>query len=146
MRRSVFDNEKGFTILEAVFAAGILAFAILSYTMLKTSSRHSQVFSKQLSQAIQLSDSLMDDFARRGYNDPLLSPTAGTVTHQFSELLALTIPAPVRIGDFALGDATWTVKEGCPGELSKLIKFTGKWNMEANPPKEFTTTRVLVRP
>jgi type II secretory pathway pseudopilin PulG len=140
MRRSVLRNEKGFTILEAVFAAGILAFAILSYTMLKTSSRHSQVFSKQLSQAIQLSDSQMDDFARRGYNDPLLSATAGTA-HQYSELGTI-----LQTGDFALGDATWTVKEGSPGALSKLIKFTGKWNMQANPPKEFTTTRVIVRP
>ncbi len=141
MRRSFLRNEKGFTILEAVFAAGILAFAILSYTMLKTSSRYSQGFSKQLSQGIQLSDSQMDDFARRGYNDGLLTATAGTAVHLYSEL-----GDALEIGDFTMGGATWTVKEGCPGELSKLITFTGQWNMQADPPKEFQTTRVQVRP
>lgn len=144
MRISVLRNEKGFTILEAVFAASILAFAILSYTMLKTSSRHSQVFAKQLAQAIQLSDSQMDDFVRRNLNNPndlLLTATAGTAYHQDAALLAT-----LQVGDFALGDATWTVKDRCPSELSKLITFTAKWNMDANPPKEFTTTRVLVRP
>lgn len=138
MRMSVLRNEKGFTILEAVFAAGILAFAILSYTMLKTSSRYSQVFSKDLSLAIQLVNSQMDDFARVGYNDPLLSATAGTA-HQYSELGVL------QIDDFALDDATWIVKEGSPGELSKTIVFTGQWNLSGNP-KTFTTTRVQVRP
>ena len=141
MKISILRNEKGFTILEAVFAAGILAFAILSYTMLKTSSRYSQVFSKDLSQAIQLSTSQMDDFTRRGYNDPLLSATAGTTSHLYSELGA---GKPLQIGDFALEDATWTVKEGCPGELSKIIKFTGEWNPAS--PKTFTTTQVQVRP
>jgi type II secretory pathway pseudopilin PulG len=139
MRSSFLRNEKGFTILEAVFAAGILAFAILSYTILKTSSRHSQVFSKQLSQAIQVVDSQMDDFAILGYNDPLLAPTAADEPHEYSEL------GDLRIDDFVLGDATWTVKEGCPGALSKLITFTGQWNMSANPAKAFTTTRVQVR-
>ena len=139
MKMSILRNEDGFTILEAVFAAGILAFAILSYTILKTSSRHSQIFSKELSQAIQLSRSQMDDFARYGYNDALLSITAGTV-HQYSELGTL------QIGDFALDDATWTIKEGCPSELSKLIIFTGKWHLQANPPKEFKITQVQVRP
>jgi Tfp pilus assembly protein PilV len=140
MKRSVFDNEKGFTILEAVFAAGILAFAILSYTMLKTSSRHSQGFAKQLSQAIQLSESQMEEFAGRAFNDPLLAATAGTAAHQYSELGII-----LKSGDFALGDATWTVKQGCPGgdASSKLITFKGKWNMEATPPKEYTTIRVI---
>lgn len=140
MRMSVLRNQKGFTILEAVFAAGILAFAILSYTLMKTSSRHSQVFSKDLSQAIQLVDSQMDDFARRGYNDPLLSATAGTAYHQYSELGEI-----LQIGDFALDNAFWSVQEGTPGELSKIITFTGQWNLPANP-KSFTTTRVQVRP
>jgi type II secretory pathway pseudopilin PulG len=141
MRSSFLRNEKGFTILEAVFAAGILAFAILSYTILKTSSRHSQVFSKQLSQAIQVVDSQMDDFAILGYNDPLLAPAAAATPHLYSELG----DDPLRIDDFVLGNATWTVKEGCPGALSKLITFTGQWNMSADPAKAFTTTRVQVR-
>jgi hypothetical protein len=146
MRRSVLRNEKGFTILEAVFAAGILAFAILSYTMLKTSSRHSQIFSKELSQAIQVTDALMDDFARLGYNHALLAATAGTTYRQYSALTApLQGEMQMAIGDFALDDAKWTVKEGSPGELSKTVKFTGQWNLPGNP-KEFETTRVLVRP
>lgn len=139
MRMSILRNDDGFTILEAVFAAGILAFAILSYTVLKTSSRHSQIFAKQLSQAIQLSSSQMDDFARHGYNDALLSTAAGT-QHSYSELGTL------QIGDFALGDANWTVLDKCPSELTKLIVFTGQWNMQATPPKQFTVTQVQVRP
>lgn len=133
---SFLHNQKGFTILEAVFAAGILAFAILSYTLLKTSSRHSQIYSKNLSQAIQLSQRQMDDFSRLGYNHTLLE--AGT--HYYSEA------STQQFGDFVLDDTSfWVVEEGSPGGLSKLITFTGRWNVPANP-KEFTTTKVLVRP
>lgn len=146
MGRSVLHNEKGFTILEAVFAAGILAFAILSYTMMKTSSRHSQLFSKELSQAIQVTESQMDNFVRLGYNHALLAATAGTSFRQYSTLTApLQGQMPMAIGDFALDDARWTVTEGSPGELSKTVKFTGQWNLPGNL-KEFQTTRVLVRP
>ncbi|MFO7606920.1 MAG: hypothetical protein R6W72_11540 [Desulfurivibrionaceae bacterium] len=129
-------NQKGFTILEAVFAAGILAFAILSYTLLKTSSRHSQVYSKNLSQAIQLSQRQMDDFTRLGYNHTLLE--AGT--HVYSEL-----PTTLGIGDFVLDDATWTVKNVFSDGSTKLIEFTGKWNVVGDDFKEFKTTKV-VRP
>ncbi|MCK4839032.1 MAG: hypothetical protein KAS94_09505 [Desulfobulbaceae bacterium] len=146
MRMSILRNDDGFTILEAVFAAGILAFAILSYTILKTSSRHSQIFSKQLSQAIQLSSSQMDDFARLGYNDDLLSTAAGT-QHTYSELGPVGIDEfPLEIDDFYLGDANWTVYPGCPSLLTKLVIFTGEWNMQATPPKQFTVTQVQVRP
>jgi type II secretory pathway pseudopilin PulG len=138
MGMSVLRNEKGFTILEAVFAAGILAFAILSYTILKTSSRHSQVFSRDLSQAIQLSMSQMDAFAMLDHNDPLLAATAGTA-HQYSELGVL------QIGDFALDDATWTVVDNSPCQKNKLVTFTSQWNLPGNP-KTFTITKVILTP
>jgi len=135
---SLLRNQKGFTILEAVFAAGILAFAILSYTYLKTSSRHSQVYSKNLSQAIELAQLQMDDFIVQGYNDDLLKATSGSL-HQYSEVGTL------KIGDFAFDDATWRVTEGSPSQLCKLIKFKGQWNLPGNP-KEIELTQVQVRP
>ncbi|MEN8135657.1 MAG: hypothetical protein ABFS18_09005 [Thermodesulfobacteriota bacterium] len=142
MKMSILRNDDGFTILEAVFAAGILAFAILSYTLLKTSSLHSKKFSKELSQAIQLSRSQMDDFNKDGYNDAKLSVVAGT-RHLYSELG--TLPA-LQVGDFALEDANWTILDGCPSTLSKLIVFTGEWNQSAATPKSISLTQVQVRP
>jgi len=136
---SLLRNQKGFTILEAVFAAGILAFAILSYTYLKTSSRHSQAHSKNLRQAIELAQLQMDDFIVQGYNDTLLEATSGSAYHQYSEVGTL------KIGDFAFDDATWSVTEGSPSQLCKLIKFKGQWNLPGNP-KEIELTQVQVRP
>jgi prepilin-type N-terminal cleavage/methylation domain-containing protein len=134
---SLLKRERGFTLLEVVFAAAILGIGIMGYTKIKASSRYSQVYSKQLSQAVQLSGSQMEDFLRRGYNHSMLSGSDGEAeTHLYGELGGV-----LAIGDFNFTDATWTVRQNTPSELTKLIKFTGKWSNS----REIELTQVQVR-
>ncbi|MDF1578268.1 MAG: prepilin-type N-terminal cleavage/methylation domain-containing protein [Desulfobulbales bacterium] len=133
----ILKRERGFTILEVVFAAAILGIGILGYTKIKASSRYSQVYSKQLSQAVLLSGSQMEDFLRRGYNHTMLSGLDGEAkTHLYGELGGV-----LSIGDFSFTDASWTVRQNTPSQLTKLIKFTGKWNSS----REIELTQVQVQ-
>lgn len=69
MSNLLLHREKGFTLLEVVFAVGILAIGILGYTSLKISNRYSWVFAKNMSQAIQLSTASMEGLLLAGYRD-----------------------------------------------------------------------------
>jgi hypothetical protein len=77
----------------------------------------------------------MEDFVWRGYHDSLLAGVKDdTKSHQLSTTLS--------IGDFEFTGADWTVRQGCPSELTKLIKFTGQWGNS----KQIELTQVQVRP
>lgn len=133
----ILKRESGFTLLEVVFASAILAFGILGYTQVKTASRYSRVYAKQLSQSVQLTTGQMEDFILRGYNSPLLSAAGGALADLPGG--ALTAGAA---GDFSFTGANWTVREKCPSDLAKLIQFTGQWGSG----KQLQLTQVQVRP
>ncbi len=135
------QKEGGFTILEVVFAVSILSIGIMGYTTLKSSSRYSRTYSKQLTQSIELTSGQMEDFWLRGYKSSLLLATAGTA-HDYSEISA----NPLELDDFTLDSAQWTVRDKCPSELAKLINLTSTWNASAAKPKTLTITQVQVRP
>jgi len=133
-------NEKGFTILEVVFAVSILAIGIMGYTALKTSNMYSWYFSKNLSLAVQLTDSNLEDLQMAGYNDTGWMD-AGThsqySTNDFGD-------APDQsAGDFTASGLKWTVKDKCPSELTKMVQYETHWNNDNNI---VTITQVQVRP
>lgn len=130
----VLKRESGFTLLEVVFASAILAIGMLGYSKIKIATRHSRIYSKQLSQSVQLSGNQLEDFILRGYNSPLLKPAGGSM----ADLPA----ANVTIGDFSFTGADWTVRDKCPSDLTKLIKFNGRWGND----KSLQLTQVQVRP
>lgn len=69
MSSLLLHREKGFTLLEVVFAVGILAIGIMGYTSLKISNRFSWIFAKNMSQAVQLSAASLEGFLLAGYRD-----------------------------------------------------------------------------
>jgi prepilin-type N-terminal cleavage/methylation domain-containing protein len=124
-------NNKGFTLIELSIAATILAFGILGYTLLKSTSRYSSQYSKETSQAVLLVRGQLEEFIMTNYDSPLLS--AGPHT-------AGTMP---QIGDFQLTNAQWQVRNGCPSQFAKTINFTATWGSGAGA-KQLTLTQVLV--
>lgn len=129
-------RENGFTVLEVVFACSILAIGIMGYTILKSSSRHSRVYSKNLSQAIHLTSSELEGLLVEGYNSSLLTATPGT-NHFYS----VDVGGIPTIGDFQATDTEWSVRENCPTELTKLVDYSTQWGS-----KSMTLTQVQVRP
>ena len=133
------SRENGFTILEVVFAVSILAIGIMGYTILKTSSRHSRVYAKNLSQAIQVTSSELEGLVTGGYHDALLSDntTPGATTHDYNAEVGGTLGR----GDFQASNALWTVREACPSELTKLVNYQTIWFN-----KDVDVTQIQVRP
>lgn len=135
MRNLNGNREKGFTLLEVVFAVSILAFGIMGYSALKVSNRYSTVFAKNISQAIQITGAELESLLMSGYNSALLTGDSAGLEHVST--------APLVIGDFEIktGDAKWIVKDGCPSQLTKLVTYTSNWSN-----KSVTLTQVQVRP
>jgi prepilin-type N-terminal cleavage/methylation domain-containing protein len=129
-------QEKGFTLIELSFAVTILAIGILGYTLLKSSNRYSDQYSKETSQAIELSRGQLEEFIGMDYDSAFL--TAGT--HNYTEIDPVN---PLKIGDFELSNAQWQVRDGCPSEYTKTIDFTATWGSGAAA-KQLTLTHVMV--
>lgn len=152
MRKKFLPPEKGFTLLEVVFAVSILAIGMLGYTSLKISNRYSWVFAKSLSQAVQLTGANLEELWMNGYHDSgWMSAGVHSVTVNPDQTLAVVnatsaadqVP-PVVSGDFSASGVTWTVREGCPSELTKMVNYTTDWNVGG--PKSVTIIQVQVRP
>ena len=69
MHSLLTNREKGFTILEVVFAVSILAIGLMGYTALKISNKYSWFFAKNMSQAVQLTDTNLEALRMAGYRD-----------------------------------------------------------------------------
>lgn len=156
MRNLLANRQGGFTLLEVVFAVGILAIGMLGYTSLKVSNRYSWFFAKNLSQAVQLTSANLEGLLMAGYNDAgwmsagghsVVFNADGTInavdTATNKGLNDKGSPPAVTSGDFAASDVTWTVREGCPSELTKLVSYTNKWSNDSN---ELKINQVQVRP
>jgi prepilin-type N-terminal cleavage/methylation domain-containing protein len=140
MNSLLLGREKGFTILEVVFAVSILAIGIMGYTALKTSNMYSWFFSKNMSQAVQLTGSNLEWMLMAGYND------AGWLSdgdHTEADVNASGDTPPVTAGDFDASGVDWTVRDKCPTELTKMVNYTTKWS---NGNNSVTITQVQVRP
>ncbi|MBU0674356.1 MAG: type II secretion system GspH family protein [Proteobacteria bacterium] len=134
MSTLILRKTSGFTLLEVVFAVAILAFAMLAYTTLKSSSRYSRIYSSELSQSIMLSNGELERFWLEGYNSPLMALGSHVSGDTFT------------LGKFQLDDVRWTVRDACPSPLTKMIEFTSTWNAVAIKPKTLTIKKVMVRP
>jgi len=152
MRKITLSREDGFTLLEVVFAVSILAIGIMGYTALKVSNRYSWMFSKNLTLAVQMSDSNLEGLRMAGYNDTGWL-TAGThkVTvngdgsHTLSNAENDAGEEPeVAAGDFEASSVSWSVREGCPTAMTKMVNYTTNWNLGGD--KNVTLTQVQVRP
>ena len=152
MGKSFLSREKGFTLLEVVFAVGILAIGIMGYTSLKVSNRFSWIFAKNLSQAVQMSVSNLEGLLVAGYNDvgwmsagdhsvAVNADGSHTVVNALND--SGDEPA-VDSGDFSASGVGWTVIDNCPSELTKLVVHTTNWNTGGAKSVEFV--QVQVRP
>jgi prepilin-type N-terminal cleavage/methylation domain-containing protein len=140
MNSLLLSREKGFTILEVVFAVSILAIGIMGYTALKTSNMYSWWFSKNMSQAVQLTGSNLEAMWMAGYND---DGWLSEGDHTEADANASGDSAPLVAGDFTASGITWTVRDQCPSELTKMVTYTTKWSDDNN---SVTITQVQVRP
>jgi prepilin-type N-terminal cleavage/methylation domain-containing protein len=129
MDRILSSREEGFTILEVVFAVSILAIGIMGYTALKTSNMYSWYFSKNMSQAVQLTGSNLEWMLMAGYGDDgWLS--AGDHTQADTNDSGGT--EAVTAGDFSASNVSWTVRDQCPTDLTKIIDFKTEWSNGSN--------------
>lgn len=143
MRNLLVNRQDGFTLLEVVFAVGILAIGMLGYTSLKVSNRYSWFFAKNLTQAVQLTAANLEGLLMAGYNDARLM-SDGNHSSASADTYYVTPPLTAGTGsDFTASALTWTVREGCPSELTKLVKYTTEWS---NGNNELELTQVQVRP
>lgn len=145
MRATFSSHEKGFTILEVVFAVSILAIGIMGYTSLKVSTKFSWVFAKNLSQALQLTGANLEGLLMAGYNDEgWMSPTPDlNAPHTEAEPNGSGAVPATASGDFIASGLEWTVKDKCPSQLTKLVSYTTLW---AGDNKSLTLPQVQVRP
>lgn len=151
MRNFLANRQSGFTLLEVVFAVGILAIGMLGYTALKISNRYSWVYAKNLTQALHLTGTNLEALRlaafKKGYlDDPWMS--AGN--HTQANTNRAGVSPVLTSGDFIATGVSWTVREGCPSQMTKMVTYTTRWNDASNsidpPTKQLTITQVLVRP
>ena len=122
--------EKGFSLIEVVFAISILAIAIMGYTNLKVSSLGSRQYGSEMTKSTllvggQLEEMLLDTFESNDF-------TAGThILAQDLEIEGFTV------------SGSYSVRDACPSEYTKLITFTGTWNVDGTP-RSITLTQVIV--
>lgn len=141
MRNFPVNRQDGFTLLEVVFAVGILAIGMMGYTALKVSNRYSWVFAKNLTLALHLTNSNLERLRMAGYNDGGCM-SAGNHTNADG---TCTSAAPALTAmDFTATGASWRVREGCPSKLTKMVTYTTNWQTGGN--KQLTITQVLMRP
>lgn len=158
MQNTEPNREKGFTLLEVVFAVGILAIGIMGYASLKVSNRYSWVFAKSLSQAVLLTGANLEGFLMTGYHDlGWMTPGNHSVT-VISKDPDTGLPVTtdvngkndtgkkplVQTGDFTSEGVRWTVRENCPTDLTKMVTYNTDWYTGGD--KTFAITQVQVRP
>lgn len=142
MRNFSLNRNEGFTILEVVFAVSILAIGIMGYTALKTASRYSMVYSKNLNQAILLTGTKLEELLMRGYYADEMDAVTNGGVHDFTSADYIgEYGYALQSGDFAADGVHWTVREKCPSELTKLVDYTIRWGS-----KNLTIAQVQVRP
>lgn len=159
MLKKILCREKGFTILEVVFAVGILAIGIMGYTSLKISNRFSWKFAKNLSQAVQLTAANIERLSVAGYHEVgWMSPGlhkiifnangTKTLTNAAKDTSVLAVVTDQQLegssGDFIASSIDWTVREGCPSELVKIVTYNTNWS--SGGAKNVNVTMVKVRP
>jgi len=144
MRTIFTSHEKGFTLLEVVFAVSILAIGIMGYTSLKVSTQYSWVFAKNLSQALQLTGANLEGLLSAGFNDNWMSPPPDlNIPHTEATANSVGALFAITSGDFIASGLEWTVKDKCPSQLTKLVTYTTFW---AGDNKSLTLPQVQVRP
>lgn len=149
MRSLALSRERGFTLLEVVFAVSILAIGIMGYAILKTSNRFSMFSAKNLTQAVQLTASRMEGLLLEGYHADDLDPVTNGGVYTFNANTYDLTNAVDRAeysrlfmsGDFTADQVTWTVRDHCPSELTKLVTVTTVWGS-----RNLTIPQVQVRP
>jgi prepilin-type N-terminal cleavage/methylation domain-containing protein len=150
MRKKYLPGERGFTLLEVVFAVGILAIGMMGYTALKVSNRYSWVFARNLTLALNVTTSNLEGLrlaaSGLGYHDdPWMSPG----DHTEADVNSNGDAPPLTSGYFTAKDVTWKVREGCPTKEAKMVTYTTNWNDagdSVNPStKKLTITQVLLR-
>lgn len=140
------NRERGFSLLEVVFAVSILAIGIMGYTSLKVSNRFSWLFARELSQAVNLTGSQLEDLMRNGYYSPQMAVDFDTKigVHTFEPASYETeFGVPLISGDFVPSEVSWTVFDECPTERTKMVIYRTDWgggNRTMNMPQ------VQVRP
>lgn len=147
MNNATFARQKGFTILEVVFAVGILAIGIMGYTSLKISNRYSWVFSKDLTQAVPFTSSQLEGLLLDGYESVEMGGTnlaSGTVTftRTAADYQISSGGDILGVGDLPVGGANWVNWRGvnsAPGSETTFVNFSPaqvSWTVYGECPTE----------
>ena len=130
LKRTSSGTEKGFTLIEVVFAISILAIGIMGYVTLKASSLGSRQYAGEMTKSVLLTSGHLEEMLIEKFESNDL--TAGTHT----------LAQDLEIDGFTVS-GSYTVVDACPCEYTKLITFTGIWN-QTGTPRSITLTQVRV--
>lgn len=131
MRKTILSREAGFTLLEVVFAVGILAIGIMGYTSLKISNRYSWVFAKDLTQAVPFTAAQLEGLLLGGYESAEMGganlsgePTKTyTRTLTAAEYLVNSGGDVLGAGDLPVGGKNWATWRGVNSSSSSERTF-----------------------
>jgi prepilin-type N-terminal cleavage/methylation domain-containing protein len=141
------NRQRGFTLLEVVFAVSILAIGIMGYTSLKISNRYSWVFAKDLSQAVNLTATQLEELLRYGYYNARMAVDVDTkigVQTYAPTAYATAYPGDSLVsGDFIPSEVSWKVVDECPTVRTKMVIYTTTWG---GGNRNMKITQVQVRP
>jgi len=161
MQNSRLWQEKGFTILEVVFAVSILAIGIMGYTSLKISNRYSWVFAKDLTQAVPFTNTQWEGMLLGGYDGdamggPNLSGMPGktytnTITAANYAVNSGAFGDVLGVGDVSVGGSNWlnwhgvTTPGGTPTEKT-FVDFSPSqvsWTVYGECPSELAKMVII---
>jgi len=149
---TMLRREAGFTILEVVFAVGILAIGIMGYSSLKISNRYSWVFAKDLTQAVPFTTTQLEGLLLDGYESAALGGTnlSGVPGKMYtSTVTAATYQTQsggdiLGVGDLPVGGANWFTYSGVSSASNTektFVDFTPtqvSWTVYGECPSELT--------
>lgn len=105
-------NNKGFTLLEVIFAVSILTIGILAVAAMQTSSIRGNAFAWGTSEATTIAMGQIESLMDLSYDDADLEDLGG-VSHD-----------PVYDGRYTI---TWTVDDDQPIAETKTVRVTVSW-------------------
>ncbi|HTP05650.1 MAG TPA: prepilin-type N-terminal cleavage/methylation domain-containing protein [Nitrospirota bacterium] len=107
-------NQKGFTLLELLIAVSFLAMALLAVVGLQTTAIQSNSIANRLSAATSIAQQIMEDFAARPIDDPLLNSTNTNINYNFNVNTMTTPVFSITVPNAGTYSATYSTSVNNP--------------------------------